>query len=104
MQTITDKSDPNQFNSGITVLKFGAEWCQPCKQMQPIMEQLEAEHPDIAFAKADIEEAPLAAGFYNVRSVPTVLVLKDGSIHGLAVGFKSKSALSAMIQAVRGAR
>jgi len=103
MQTFTDTSDVNQFAKGITVLKFEAVWCQPCRAMQPMLDQLEAEHPDVTFAKADIEQSPAAAQFYNIRSVPTVLVLKDGNIHGMSAGMKAKSAISAMIQAAKGA-
>lgn len=60
------------------VVKFGANWCAPCKAFAPIFEELANERTDILFADCDIDEASSLAALYGVRKVPTVILIKDG--------------------------
>ncbi len=65
---------------GYTVKDFYADWCGPCKQQDPIIEELEEKHPDVDFEKVDVDESPDVAQEYGVRSVPTIVVERDGEV------------------------
>lgn len=69
-------------NSNIPVLvDFSAEWCGPCKMMKPILEELhEKMGDDLRIIKVDIDRSPQAASFYNVNSVPTLILFRKGNI------------------------
>ena len=58
-------------NNDIVILDFWAEWCGPCKQFSPIFEAVSEKHPDIVFAKVNVEEQQELAGMFQVRSVPS---------------------------------
>ena len=76
------------------VVDFWAEWCGPCKMITPILEELASEQAGkITVAKLNVDENPDLAMRYNVMSIPTILVFKDGEVAKRLVGAKPKSAL-----------
>ncbi|NND75232.1 MAG: thioredoxin, partial [Ilumatobacter sp.] len=76
------------------VVDFWAEWCGPCKQIAPILEEISVEHgDDLAITKLNVDDNPDLAMKYNVMSIPTLLVFKDGEVEKRLVGAKSKGAL-----------
>ena len=76
------------------VVDFWAEWCGPCKQIAPILEEISAEHGgNIAITKLNVDDNPDLAMKYNVMSIPTLLVFKGGEVEKRLVGAKSKGAL-----------
>jgi len=83
---------------GVTVKDFYADWCGPCKKQDPIIEELEEKHPDVTFEKVDVDESPDVAQQYGVKSVPTIVVERDGEIVekfiGLTQGEEIEGALS----------
>ena len=63
----------------MTVIKFSAEWCGPCKAMAPLFEKASKAYPDIRFIDSDVEDNPDMAEKYHIRNVPTFIVTgKDG--------------------------
>lgn len=63
------------------LVDFSAEWCQPCKLMKPILEELHERMGDeIRIIKVDIDQSPAASSFYNVTSVPTLMLFQKGKI------------------------
>ena len=63
------------------LVDFYAEWCQPCKMMKPILEELRDKMKDeIRIIKVDIDQSPAASSFYNVTSVPTLMIFQGGKI------------------------
>ena len=72
--------------SGITVVDFWAPWCGPCRMMAPQLERAARLRPDYRFAKVNVDEQPELADAFQVRSIPTLAVLRDGKLLGTAPG------------------
>ena len=77
MLTITDESEFNP-ELGLIAIKFEAAWCGPCKKMEPQMHKIEEEFSEnIRFLTIDVDKVPSIAQKYRVRTLPTVLLLKN---------------------------
>jgi thioredoxin 1 len=74
----------------ITVKKFYATWCGPCKALSPILEQIRSEQPGIDMITIDVDEHYELAAKYGVKSVPTVVIEKNGVEVKRFTGLKSK--------------
>ena len=80
------------------VIDFYATWCGPCKMYTPIVEEFAQENQDIKVVKIDIDENQDIAFEYNVRSIPTTIIIKEGKEVDRAVGMISKEVLSQMVK------
>ncbi len=65
-------------SNDIVIIDFWAEWCGPCKQFGPIFEKVSEEYPDIAFVKVNTEEQRDLAGHFQIQSIPTVIIFREG--------------------------
>ena len=79
----------DEVKQGISLVYFGAEWCGPCKMMKPIINELSNEVKDAKILQIDVDKFPDLAGKYNIRSVPTFIVFKDGQKIEISVGANS---------------
>jgi len=61
----------------IVIIDFWAEWCGPCKSFAPIFEKTAEKYPDVTFAKLNTEEEQAIAGYFQIRSIPTTIILRD---------------------------
>jgi len=78
------------------LVDFWAEWCGPCKMIAPVLEEIAAENPDsIRIAKLNVDEAQGVARRFEVMSIPTLILFKDGKPVKRMVGAKPKQALLA---------
>jgi thioredoxin 1 len=76
------------------VVDFWAPWCGPCHMISPIVEELDRDYRGtIGFFKVNTDECPDIASRYNVMSIPTLLLFKDGNVADTVVGVTSKAAL-----------
>jgi thioredoxin len=80
------------------VAYFTASWCGPCRAFGPLVEAAAEEHPEISFGKVDVDSAPALAGKYGVRSVPTLLLFKEGKPVAQSSGLLTKDKLVEFIQ------
>jgi len=80
------------------LLDFGAVWCGPCKALAPIVDKLANELKGKArVGKLDVDDSPATAAKFGIRSVPTVLVFKDGKVASQLVGMTTKETLAKLL-------
>ncbi len=98
--TVNDENfDEEVLQSDIPVLvDFWAEWCGPCKIVGPTIEALASDYKGrVKIAKLDVDSNPKAAARFKVRSIPTLIVFKDGKAQESAVGVRPKGQLAELI-------
>lgn len=79
------------------LLDFWATWCMPCKMIAPVVDEIAKEIPNIKVGKVNIDEQPELASSFNVMSIPTLAVMKDGKIVKTMVGVKPKASILKML-------
>jgi thioredoxin 1 len=76
--TMTSINHDETVTDGIVFIDFWAEWCGPCKRFAPVFEQASERYTDITFAKVDTDDQRELSGRYGVRSIPTLVIYRDG--------------------------
>ncbi|MFN3834840.1 MAG: thioredoxin TrxA [Glycocaulis sp.] len=83
---------------GPVLVDFWAEWCGPCKQISPALDQIAAEHSGkITVAKVNIDENPMTPGKYGVRGIPTLMIFNNGELVSTKVGAMAKGKIEEWI-------
>jgi thioredoxin 1 len=84
--------------SGPVLVDYWAEWCGPCKMIEPILHELADEYGDkLTIAKVNIDENPQVANRFKIRGIPTLMIFQDGEHQGTKVGAMTKSALKEFV-------
>jgi thioredoxin 1 len=91
--------DSEVLKSDIPVLvDFSATWCQPCRAIAPLVDQLAGEYEGrVKVTAVDIDESPATASKFQIRGVPTLLIIKDGKVVGQQVGAAPKAKIAALM-------
>ena len=87
-QTKDENFENDVLNSSmLTLVDFWAEWCGPCKQISPVLEEIASEKKDIIkVVKLNVDENPETANKYNIMGIPTLMLFQKGQIVGTTVG------------------
>ena len=80
------------------LLDFWAAWCGPCRMVLPIVDEIAEEHPEIKVCKVNVDEQPELAAQFQVMSIPSLFVMKDGQIVNQAMGAMPKDRILEMVK------
>lgn len=93
----TDQSFVNDTATGVTLTDFWATWCGPCRMQSPVVEKLSEEMNNVQFYKMDVDQNPATARDFQIMSIPTLLVKKDGKVVDKVIGYHSKEQLQQLL-------
>ena len=99
--TVTDETFDEEVlaQAGTVLVDFGAKWCPPCRALEPLLESLAEERKgSVKIVKVDTDESPEVTRRWSVRSVPTLVVFRDGQKHAQVVGAVPKEKLRALVE------
>ncbi|HFO9584576.1 TPA: thioredoxin [Listeria monocytogenes] len=92
---LTNKTFDNEISEGVTLVDFWATWCPPCRVQGPILEDLSKSiDKDVTIAKVDVDQEKEIALKYMIRSIPTLIIFKDGKPVDTMVGVQSHEVLT----------
>lgn len=84
--------------SGLVMVDFWAEWCAPCRAVAPVLERLASEYEGrVRFAKLNVDEAPMTAAAWGIRSIPTLALFRDGKPVRAVAGAVPQTMLAQLI-------
>lgn len=79
------------------LIDFWATWCGPCRMLAPIIEEIANEREDIKVCKVNVDEEPALANAFQIESIPTLVVVKEGKVTAVSAGYRTKDGVLALL-------
>ena len=98
MKVIKESEFINEINEGLVFVDYYAELCGPCKMLSPILEQINNENENVKIIKVNIDDSIFLANYYQIQSIPTLILLKDGQFLNRMTGFRPKKMIEELIE------
>ena len=97
---LTTETFAKAIQNRVSLIDFGAQWCPPCRMMEPVVEELSQDFDGKAtIAQVDVDQSQDLANLFGIRSIPTMVIFKDGKPVDALVGVHPKQTLMEKIQA-----
>jgi len=96
---LTDSNFKDDIASGLVLVDFWAPWCMPCRMLGPVIEEVASEIEGVTVGKLNVDENPMIAGQFQIMSIPTVMLFKDGEPVETMIGLKPKEIYLQAIEA-----
>jgi thioredoxin 1 len=96
-----DNFEQSVGGEGITLIDFWAEWCGPCRMFGPVYERTAERNTDLVFGKVDTEAQPELAASFDISSIPTLMIVRDGVVLYAQPGALPEAALNDLIEQAR---
>lgn len=96
-EILTDENFDEKTAGDVSLVDFYADWCGPCKMISPIVEEVSNEREDANIYKLDVDAAPQIAAKFGIRSIPTLIVFKNGEVVNKHVGSANKADINKLI-------
>lgn len=98
MRTLTDDDFTEATRTGTVLVEFGADWCGPCRMLEPVLDELDRERDDLTVVKVDTDASPRTARDQRIMSAPTLQLYRDGELVAQTVGARPKIHLMAWLE------
>ena len=98
MKVIKESEFVNEINDGLVLIDFYADWCGPCKMLTPILEEINKENEVVRIIKVNIDDSRFLASYYQIQSIPTLVLLKNGQFLNKMIGFRPKKMIEELIE------
>jgi thioredoxin 1 len=97
LKSLTKDTFKDAIQTGVSIVDFWAIWCGPCRMMTPVVEEIDKEMDNVKVYKVNVDDYPELTGQFNILSIPTILIFKDGELVDKTIGVVSKSVLKSKI-------
>ncbi|AVH75314.1 thioredoxin [Weissella koreensis] len=97
VEVVNDQDFAQKTGQGVSLVDMWATWCGPCKMQSPVIEAVSEQHPEVYFAKMDVDENPATSEELGIQAIPTLLIKKDGEIVERLVGYHPIKQVNAVL-------
>ncbi|GAB2994604.1 thioredoxin family protein [Saccharothrix stipae] len=98
MRTLTDDEFTGAVAAGNVLVEFRADWCGPCRMLEPVLDEIDRERDDLSVVKVDLDASPRTARDQRIMSAPTLQLYRDGRLVAQSVGARPKVHLMAWLE------